>query len=88
VRPVPAPPDDVRRFAEELAATPSSASIVDRLQAGHEPDEDGWCRHTAHAHRCERYPCTVIGLVALVGEASERPRGRPPAARPGHGPGR
>ena len=75
----PRGPDSAREvlaFTEELAFSPGSGSILDRLSAGHEPDGHGWCRHAAHAHRWDRHPCGVLRLVALVGEASDRPRTR------------
>ena len=71
------PAGEVLAFTEELAFSPGSGPILDRLSAGHEPDGNGWCRHAAHAHRWDRHPCAVLRFVALVGEASDRPRTRP-----------
>lgn len=72
----PDPAHEILAFTEELASSPGSGSIIDRLGAGHEPDGQGWCRHAAHAHRWDRHPCAVLRFVALVGEASDRPRTR------------
>ena len=57
-------------FARVLAARPDHRDILTRLRAGHEPDQHGWCRHGAHAHRWERYPCPVIALAELINAAA------------------
>jgi hypothetical protein len=73
-RPVrPRPADVFRSFAHELALSPQTPDILDRLREGHEPDLHGWCSHPAHAHRWERHPCTMLRLADLV-EADPRVR--------------
>lgn len=53
-------------FLRELAAVPDRSGLTDRMEAGHEPDPHGWCRHAAHSHRWERHPCSTLRLVALL----------------------
>lgn len=40
--------------------------MLDRLRDGHEPDEHGWCAHTAHTHRWEQHPCFTRRLADLA----------------------
>ena len=68
----PPPPAQARiAFARLLAARPDHRDILTRLRAGHEPDQQGWCRHGAHAHHWERYPCAVLGLAELIDAATD-----------------
>jgi hypothetical protein len=74
--PSTAHPDSRTAFARELASHPDHDGITARLRAGHEPDERGWCRHGAHAHRWEHHPCSVLLLADLVdGCAAGAPAG-------------
>ena len=70
----PRPAEVFRTFVSELAASRQAPDLVDRHRPGHEPDRDGWCGHPAHAHRWERYPCAVVRLATLVGDAALRER--------------
>jgi hypothetical protein len=53
-------------FVRELALFPQGPDMLDRLRKGHAPGRHGWCSHPAHAHRWERYPCTILRLADLV----------------------
>lgn len=57
-------------FVAELAAGPGSAELIDRLTAGHVPDERGWCAHPGHTHHWETHPCPVVRLALLVERAA------------------
>jgi|RhiMethySRZTD1v2_1073278.scaffolds.fasta_scaffold3728278_1 hypothetical protein len=62
----PRPAEVFRTFVSELAAFRQAPDMVDRLRQGHQPDRHGWCSHSAHAHRWERYPCAMVRLATLV----------------------
>jgi len=73
----PSPQEMYWSFVRELARSPHSAEMLDRLRHGHEPDEHGWCGHPSHAHHWERHPCSTLELTAFVDTA-----GRADAASP------
>lgn len=37
-----------RSFVERLDTDPRGAELLAKLDDGHEPDNDGWCRHPLH----------------------------------------
>jgi hypothetical protein len=51
---------------QELAASPDRVELLERLRAGHEPDQHGWCRHPSHAAHWEHHPCPTLRLVTSV----------------------
>lgn len=71
------------RFVERLVAHPYRAEIVEALARGHEPRDDGRCRHPVHeiAGRPEQHPCSTSRLVARIREALRSPTGPPPPER-------
>lgn len=69
--PKPPHPDEVfQAFVRELASC-AQPDLLARLKQGHTPDEQGWCRHTAHEHHWEHHPCTSLRL-ALLAEVQRR----------------
>jgi hypothetical protein len=54
----------------ELAQNPDQAALLAGLRTGHDPDQDGWCRHPAHAHRWERHPCWILQLIDVIEDSS------------------
>lgn len=60
--PKPADPDEVfQAFVRELASS-AQPDLLARLKRGHTPDEQGWCRHTAHEH----HSCKLVRLARLA----------------------
>lgn len=84
----PPPADDVyASFVRELAGSPQASDMLAKLRLGHDPDENGWCSHSAHAHRWERHPCFARRLADLAGR-TQVPDGADVAAElPEPGPG-
>lgn len=58
--------DSYWAFVRELARSPQAPDLLDRLRAGHEPDEHGWCSHSAHTHKWELHPCFTRRLADLA----------------------
>lgn len=61
-------------FVHELACSPEAPDLLSRLKDGHEPDEHGWCRHQAHTHHWEQYPCFTRRLADLACKEREEKR--------------
>lgn len=79
--PHPPDPDEVfQAFVRELASS-AQPDLLDRLKQGHVPDEQGWCRHTAHEHHWEHHPCASLRL-ALLAEVQQRTGSADPAVAP------
>jgi hypothetical protein len=62
----PHPAEVFQSFVRELALLPQGPEMLRRLRQGHQPDPRGWCRHPAHSHRWERYPCATMRMVDLA----------------------
>lgn len=58
--------DQFWSFVRELARSPQAPDMIDRLREGHEPDDDGWCVHSAHSHHWEQHPCFTRRLADLA----------------------
>ena len=57
-----------RSFVERLGADPQGALLLAKIEHGHEPDSDGWCRHPLHTltSHPERHPCGTTQLIAAI----------------------
>ncbi len=62
----PSPQEIYQSFVREFARSPQRSEMLDRLRHGHQPDEHGWCSHSAHAHHWEQFPCPTVQLTELV----------------------